>query len=79
MPSRQSRQTVIATSNEETTDGRDTVIERINPSQGPTTGGPEIWISGSNLPTGLTPLYARFGDNFAIAVGVLYHPHLANN
>ena len=71
MPYRQSRQALNAASDEEIMDGRDAVIERTNPSRGPKTGGPEIWISGSNFPTGLTPLYARFGDNFARAVGVL--------
>ena len=58
-------------SNEETTDGWDAVIDRINPSRGPTTGGPEVWILSSNFPTGASPLYARFGDGFARAVGLL--------
>ena len=71
VPSHQRRQTVNTASVEGTEDGRDLVIERTNPSRGPTTGGPEIWISGSNFPTGLTSLYVRFGDNFARAVGVL--------
>lgn len=78
MPSQQCRQTVNTASVEETADGRDLVIERINPSRGPTTGGPEIWISGSNFPIGLTSLYVRFGDNFARAVGVL-SPSLESN
>ena len=67
MPSCQSRQ---STSDEETLDGRNAVIERTNPSRGPMSGGPEIWISGSNFPTATTPFYARFGDHFALAVGV---------
>ena len=71
MPSQQSRQTVITSGVEGTADWQDLVIERTNPSRGPTTGGPEIWISGSSFPTGLTSLYVRFGDNFARAVGVL--------
>jgi len=75
MPPHQSRQAVTAASNEETMDGHDAVIESTNPSRGPTTGGPEIWILGSNIPTGLPSLYARFGDKFAIAVGVLYYAH----
>ena len=70
MPSHQYHQTVNTPSGEETADGRNLVIESINPSQGPTAGGPEIWISGSNFPTGLIPLYAKFGDNFAYVVGV---------
>jgi hypothetical protein len=57
--------------NDEIEDGQGVVVERINPKQGPTTGGPEIWISGSNLPTDLRPLYVRFGVNSARAVGVL--------
>jgi hypothetical protein len=68
--SRQPRQAFNAATDEEPTDGQGAVIERTNPSRGPTTGGPEIWISGSNFPMGLT-LYARFGVNFARAVGVL--------
>jgi len=70
MPSHQSHETVNTASDEEIADGRSVVIERINPSQGPTAGGPEIWITGSNFPTHLKPLYARFGDNFAHVVGV---------
>jgi len=69
MPSQQGRQVLNAASDRETADGQEAVIERTNPSRGPTTGGPEIWISGSNFPAGL--LYARFGDNFAHAVGVV--------
>ena len=69
-PSHQYCQTVNTAGDEESSDGRNSVIERINPSRGSTSGGPEIWISGSNFPTGLMPLYVRFGDNFAYAVGV---------
>ena len=71
MPSQQCHKTVNTAGIEEAADWRDLVIDRTNPSRGPTTGGPEIWISGSNFPTGLTSLYVRFGDNFARAVGVL--------
>ncbi len=78
IPSQQCHQTVDTAGFEETADWRDLVIDRTNPSQGPTTGGPEIWISGSNFPTGLTSLYVRFGDNFARAVGVL-SPSLEKN
>jgi hypothetical protein len=67
---RQSRQALNAASDEEPTDGWGTVVERTNPRRGPTTGGPEIWISGSNFPIGLQ-VYVRFGDNFARAVSVL--------
>jgi len=52
MPSRQSRQAATAASDEETMGGPDAVIERTNPSRERTTGGLEIWISGSNFPTG---------------------------
>ena len=55
---------------EETTDRRDTVIEGTNPGRGPTTGGIDILIYGSNLPDGSRPLYARFGDNVARVVSV---------
>ena len=60
-------------------DGPDAVIERTNPSRGPTAGGLEIWISGSNFPTGLTAIYARFGYNLTRPVGVLYCPHRGHN
>jgi hypothetical protein len=70
MPPRRCRQ-AVNTASDETVDGRDVLVERTNPSRGPTIGGPEIWLSGSNFPTDLGPLYARFGDNFASAVGVL--------
>ena len=61
----------LNTANDEPVDGQGVVVERVNPKQGPTTGGPEIWISGSGFPTGLKPLYVRFGGNSARAVGVL--------
>ena len=64
-------QTVSVASHQEIADGQDLVIEKVIPKQGPTTGGPEICIWGSNFPTDQKPLYARFGDNFARAVGVL--------
>ena len=57
--------------NDEPEDGQGVVVEKVNPKQGPTTGGPEIWISGSNFPTDLRLLYVRFGNNSARAVGVL--------
>ena len=56
---------------EEAISGGDPVLEGINPNRGPIAGGREIWIEGSNLPTGSTPLYVRFGDNFSRVVGVL--------
>src|SRR5258706_4547696 len=56
MPSQQCRQTVNTASVEETADWRDLVIDRTNPSRGPTTGGPGLWISGSNFPTRPTAL-----------------------
>ena len=55
-----------------TNDGRDPMLQEANPSRGPTTGGLQIWIEGSDFPTGLTPLYARFEDNFARVVGTLF-------
>ena len=57
--------------NDEPVDVQGVVVEKVNPKQGPTTGGPEIWISGSSFPTDLRPLYVRFGSNSARAVGVL--------
>ena len=48
---------------EDPMDGQNAVIEGTNPGRGPTTGGIEIWIYGTNLPNGSTPLYARFGEN----------------
>ena len=48
---------------EDPMDGQNAVIEGTNPGRGPTTGGIEIWIYGSNLPNGSTPLYARFGEH----------------
>ena len=44
-------------------DGQNAVIEGTNPGCGPTTRRIEIWIYGTNLPNGSTPLYARFGEN----------------
>src|ERR1700679_1604716 len=66
-----SRQPVTAASEEGTIDGRDSVLEEINPSRGLVTGGMENWIEGSNFPTGSLPLYARFGDDSSRAVGIL--------
>ena len=57
---------------EETTLGTDPILQEANPSRGPTTGGLQIWIEGSDFPADLTPLYARFGDNFARVVGTLF-------
>ena len=68
------RQPVIAANNEGTTDGRDPVLEGINPSRGPIAGGIEVWLEGSGFPIGLTPLYARFGDNFSRVVSALLVP-----
>ena len=67
-----SSQPVAATVEEEATDGRDPELQEANPSRGPTTGGLQIWIEGSDFPTGLMPLYARFGDNFARVVSTLF-------
>jgi hypothetical protein len=66
-----SRQLANAVSEEGMLDEREPVLQEANPSRGPTTGGLEIWIEGSNFPMSLTPLYARFGDNFARVVGTL--------
>ena len=55
---------------QETMDGRDAVIEGTNPGRGPTTGGLDIWIYGSNLPDDSRPLYARFGNNVTRVVSV---------
>jgi len=79
MPARLSRQAANVAADDEPMDGHDAVIERTNPNRGPTTGGPEIWISGSNFPTGPTPLYAGFGDNFTRAVSGLYYHHWGND
>jgi len=65
-------QAVTAAVEEGATDGRDPVLQEANPSRGPTTGGLRIWIEGSDIPTGLEPLYARFGDNFVRVVGTLF-------
>ena len=51
-------------------DGQDLVVQRVLPGRGSMAGGDEIWISGWNLRTGHIPLYVRFGDAFALAVGV---------
>ena len=67
MPSHQP----AAAASEGVIDGGDPVLEGINPNRGSTTGGMEIWIEGSNFPTGSLPLYARFGDNSSRAVGIL--------
>jgi hypothetical protein len=72
IPSHQYLQAPNVASDEGTADGWDAVIQRVNPSRGPMTGGLDIWIVGSNFPTG--ELYARFGDNFAHTVGVLSLP-----
>ena len=53
---------------EDPIDGQHAVIEGTNPGRGPTTGGIEIWIYGTNLPNGSTPLYARFGEHVTRAV-----------
>ena len=54
---------VPSASFEDPMDGQNAVIEGTNPGRGPTTGGKEIWICGTNLPNDSTPLYARFGEN----------------
>lgn len=66
-----SRPSVPPDRDEGIADGRGPVLEGINPNKGPISGGIDIWIEGSNIPTGLTPLYARFGDNFSRVVGAL--------
>ncbi len=71
MPSCRNHLAVSAASRQEMADGLDLVIEKVLPNRGPTTGGPEIGIWGSNFPTDHVPLYAGFGDNFTRAVGVL--------
>ena len=48
--------------------GKNAVIEGTNPGRGPTIGGIEIWIYGTNLLNGSTPLYARFGENVTCVV-----------
>ena len=77
MPSRRPHQAVNAASDEETADGPGLVIEKVFPNRGPTTGGPEICILGSNFPTDQMPLYASFGNNFARVVRLL-SPSLDN-
>ena len=74
--SHQRPQTVNAADDEEA-DARGLVIHNLFPNQGPTVGGKDIYIWGSNFPTDILPLYARFGDNFAHAVGML-SPSLEN-
>ena len=71
MSSRQCPPTVNTADDEEAADWRALVIEKIVPNRGPVPGGPEICIWGSNFPTDHMPLYAKFGDNFARAVGML--------
>ena len=61
--SRPIRVSVPPSSVEDPIDRQNAVIEGTNPGQGPTTGGIEIWIYGTNLPNGSTPLYARLGEN----------------
>ena len=68
--SRASRTLLPSATVEETMDGIDAVIEGTNPGRGPTTGGLDIWIYGTNLPDGSRPLYARFGDNVTRVVSV---------
>ena len=70
VPSSQYNQ-AVNTANDETAVGEGVVVEKVNPKQGPTVGGPEIWISGSNFPTDPRPLYVRFGVNPARVVSVL--------
>ena len=41
---------------EDPIDGQNAAIEGTNPGRGPTTGGIETWIYGTNLPNGSTPL-----------------------
>ena len=48
---------------EDPMDGQNAVIEGTNPGRSQTTGCIEIWIYGTNLPNGSTPLYTRFGEN----------------
>ena len=71
MPPFRPHQAANAASVEETADGSDLVIEKVFPNRGPTTGGPEICILGSNFPKDQMPLYASFGENFARAVRLL--------
>ena len=53
---------------EDPMDGENAVIEGTNSGRRPTTGGIDIWIYGTNLLTGSTPLYARFGENVTCVV-----------
>ena len=70
LSSRQCHQTANSV-DDETADGQDIVVDMVNPKQGPTTGGLEIWVSGWNFPSDLGPLYVRFGDKPACVVSVL--------
>ena len=48
---------------EDPMDGQNAVIEGTDPGRRPTTRGIDIWLYGTNLPNGSTPLYARFSKN----------------
>ena len=67
----QPRQPATPSNDEGTIDAEGPVLEGINPIRGPIAGGLEVWLEGSGFPTGLTPLYARFGDQFSRVVSVL--------
>ena len=71
MPSRQYHQTVNVADDEKAADGWDLVIAKVVPNRGPTAGGPEVCLLGSNFPTDHGPLYVRFGDKFTPVVGML--------
>ena len=77
VPPRQCRQAVNAV-DDETADVQGVMVDMTNPKQGPTTGGPEIWVSGWNFPTDLRPLYVRFGNNPVCAVGVPSPPFVTH-
>ena len=66
------QQAATMASDEETAEGPELVIEWVSPEQGPTTGGRNVFILGSNFPTDQMPLYASFGDNFTRAVRCSY-------
>jgi len=70
-PSRPLHAPVPSATFEGTMDGQGAVIEGTNPGRGPTTGGLEIWIYGSNLPNSPRPVYARFGDNVTRVVSTM--------
>ena len=55
---------------EDSMDEQNAVFEGTNPGRGPITGGIEIWMYGTNLPNGSTPLYARFGENVTRVVSI---------